>query len=255
MRTYWFNDKTNFGDQLTPWLLPRYGVTPEWVDYRDPDPDLIGVGSLLQLTIPTFAGTVWGTGLICHDPHPLPKARLLAVRGARTAALVGAHPSTPLGDPGLLVSRHIPRPAVRWALGVVPHKIHVTHPTIRELFTASDEFTLIDPRRDVATVAAHIASCAAIVTTSLHGLVVADSYGIPALWGTLDDYPLTGGPFKFHDHDTAVMRAVTNRRVALRPTPNPLDAIRYAVPADRDVTDRACDQLEAGARILAETQE
>jgi hypothetical protein len=252
VRTYWFNDKTNFGDQLTPWLLPRYGVDVEWADYCDPDPELIGVGSLLQLTIPTYAGAVWGTGLILDDPHPLPRARIAAVRGALTAALVGAPTGTPLGDPGLLLSRYIPQPDARWALGVVPHKNHIEHPTIRAIAGASDEFTLIDPTRDVDTVAAHIASCAAIFSTSLHGLVVADSYGTPAAWGTLDDHPLHG-PFKFCDHETAVRRPEGRelRRIALRPSPDPGYVIRRAGRADPDVVDRACAALEAAARTMA----
>jgi len=33
-----------------------------------------------------------------------------------------------LGDPGLLVSRHVSQPRQQWALGLVPHGMHLEHP-------------------------------------------------------------------------------------------------------------------------------
>ena len=57
-----------------------------------------------------------------------------------------------------------------------------------------------------------IAACRVVVTTSLHGLVTADAFGIPAVWTTLDP-PLGGGDFKFRDYESVVTPGRT-RQVA-----------------------------------------
>ena len=44
----------------------------------------------------------------------------------------------------------------------------------------------------------HICSCRAVVSSSLHGLVCADAYGIPNVW--LDEFALEEGHFKFRDY-------------------------------------------------------
>jgi len=61
----------------------------------------------------------------------------------------------------------------------------------------------VNVHRGAAATVREIASCATVITTSLHGLVTADSYGIPAVWTTLDP-PLGGGDFKFRDYETAL---------------------------------------------------
>ena len=64
------------------------------------------------------------------------------------------------------------------------------------------QVTVINVRRHPSAVIRDIASCGAILSSSLHGLVVADSYGIPAAW-TSGSPPLTGGDFKFQDYASA----------------------------------------------------
>ena len=61
----------------------------------------------------------------------------------------------------------------------------------------------IDVRNGPDRVVREIASCAAVLSTSLHGLIVADAYDIPAAWATLAP-DLMGGTFKFHDYESNV---------------------------------------------------
>ncbi len=199
---YWWDGHENFGDALTPWLLPRYGVIPI---HREPrDADFVGVGSILEFMPSTFEGIVWGSGLMHETPRTFDGATVLAVRGQLTHELLGSPRRCALGDPGILVARHRRRPVIRWGLGLVPHGHHRHDPHWRALAQAHPgRVHLINVNRPVARVVDEIGSCSAIITTSLHGLITADSFGIPAAWTEWEPV-LPGGDFKFRDYESVV---------------------------------------------------
>ncbi len=58
-------------------------------------------------------------------------------------------------------------------------------------------------------VAREIASCEAVLSSSLHGLVFSDALGVPNAHIKIGD-GLVGGLFKFQDHDSAVARPEHN---------------------------------------------
>ena len=139
---YWWDGHPNFGDVLTPWLLRRYGRIG--VHTAPGHAGMAGVGSILEQLPPAFAGTVWGSGLLYGEPVDLPHARFAAVRGTLTRDVLGLDTGTALGDPGLLVARHMRRPRPRWALGIVPHGMHDEHALVREIADRfPDEVTVI----------------------------------------------------------------------------------------------------------------
>ncbi|GAA1664199.1 polysaccharide pyruvyl transferase family protein [Microbacterium lacus] len=206
---YWWDGHPNFGDALTPWLLPKYGILP--VHRMAARARMSAVGSVIQFLPTDFAGAIWGSGLIRDEERPLPSARVLAVRGPLTRDRIGAAASTALGDPGILVSRHVRRPAVRWDVGLVPHGHHRSHSAFLALAaTVGLRVRVIDVHQEAATAVRQIAACATVVTTSLHGLVTADAFGIPAVWTSLEP-PLEGGDFKFHDYEGALPRTPSRR--------------------------------------------
>ena len=61
---FWWDGHPNFGDDLTPWLLPHYGVLP--VHRVASRARLAGVGSILEFLPADWDGVVWGSGLM-HD--------------------------------------------------------------------------------------------------------------------------------------------------------------------------------------------
>lgn len=198
---YWWDGHPNFGDDLTPWLLPAYGVVPV---HRMPQHALLaGVGSVLEFLPPEFRGAIWGSGLMNDAPHALPEAHVLAVRGPLTRDRLGARGDVAFGDPGLLVSRRTRRPRVGWEVGFVPHGHHRSHAGLAALAAATPGARVVNVHQSGRRAVREIAACRLIVTTSLHGLVTADSFGIPAVWTTLDP-PLGGGDFKFRDYESAV---------------------------------------------------
>lgn len=200
-RAFWFDGIANFGDALTPWILRRAGVIP--VLSTGAAADLAGVGSILEMLPDDFSGSVWGSGLLHGQALELSLATFLAVRGELTRELVSAG-DVALGDPGILVSRFLGRPALRWDVGIVPHHMHEDDPAWAHLAsTPGQRVRVIDVRRGPSAVVRDIARCRTIISTSLHGLITADAYGIPALW-TRREPDLWGGRFKFDDYESAL---------------------------------------------------
>ncbi|SFR90912.1 Polysaccharide pyruvyl transferase [Microbacterium sp. cf046] len=238
--TYWWDGHPNFGDAMTSWLLPTYGVLP--VHRVASRARLAGVGSVLEFLPDDFDGAIWGSGLIRDEPHPLPRAHALAVRGPLSRERIGAADAVALGDPGILVSRHLRRPAPKWDVGLVPHGHHRSHERFLALADAAgSRVRVVDVHQEAASAVREIAACGLIVTTSLHGLVTADSFGIPAVWTTLDP-PLEGGDFKFRDYEAALPG--TSSRFIAYDEDWTLDALRDAArTADADDVVRMGDAL------------
>ncbi len=248
--THWWEAVKNFGDLLTPYLLPEWNVVP--VPAPPGRAALVGVGSLIQHLPDDFSGAMWGTGLIEDRRMDLPAATTLALRGELTRDRLGNPEVLALGDPGLLLPRRIRRQTVRWDVGVIPHYAHRGHAGLERLIAGFDgTVTVVDVRRHPAAVGRHIASCRAIVTTSLHGLIVADSLGIPAIWVVMPN-ELFGGEFKFRDHET-VASPVRSRRMHLEEIETLRDAVVAAAPADRDRIARSCAGLIRAARQIPST--
>ncbi|WP_404430574.1 polysaccharide pyruvyl transferase family protein [Microbacterium lacus] len=241
----WWVGEANFGDDLTRWLLPRFGVLP--VHRRPAESRIAAVGSILGMLPHDYSGVVWGSGLIHPTAHPLPNATILGVRGPLTRDLVGAHAETVLGDPGLLVRRFVRRGRPRWRVGVVPRLHHRSNAEFVALGSGEDA-RVIDVRQSAPRAVAEIGACEAIVTTSLHGLVTADALGIPAVWTSLDP-PHEQGDFKFADYE-AVITPGTTRHVPFTSGTTLEDMIAHAGVASPATVERVVDGLwESGQKL------
>lgn len=249
VRSFWWDGHLNFGDALTPWLLPKYGYVP----FLRPaaDASVIGVGSILEMVPQDFAGLIWGSGLMYDAPRAFPKASALAVRGDLTRQRLGLKPSTPLGDPGLLIAAHVPRSPTNHTLAVVPHGFHANHPAILDLVRRYPrETVLIDVADHPRAVAKRLSGAAAVITSSLHGLIFADSFGIPASWITLKP-SLYGGEFKFLDHESVTTPAA-ERRAELKRGVILSQVIRDCHLANQDRVAEAVQQLTTAAESIAQ---
>lgn len=241
VKAYWFDQFPNFGDALTPWLLQEAGYIPQLS--RSDEADVSGVGSILEMLHPQYDGAVWGSGLLYGQARPMPRAKWLAVRGQATRDLVGAPTETPLGDPGILVSRFMRRPTGRRELlGVVPHHAQLADPLWQQIRQLRSQSQIIDPVGRRERVVSKIAECSLIITSSLHGLITADAFGIPAVWVVLNDHQLRGGEFKFHDYESAY-QSVPGRKVVATSGRQVLEEAQEvgAAPAQEEV-----DRLQAG---------
>lgn len=246
-RAWWWHYDSNFGDLLTPYILPRYGIAP--ILKPTNSIDMIGIGSILAALPDGYEGIVWGTGSTGNEEVLPSQARVLAVRGKLTWARLGEPDITALGDPGLLMRELVPSSRKRWRLGVVPHLTHRKSPVFEGLL-AQDGVKFIDVSKGPRRVARDISSCSAIVSSSLHGVILADSYGIPASW-SIPEPVVNGGDFKFLDHETAV-NPPSSRQIFLKGDEIVADLISGTVCADSIEVEARIEELKRSLSILGE---
>jgi len=192
--------RPNFGDALTPWLIHRItGQYPQFVS-----PDNRRHKYLVTGSIASYADancTVWGCGILNWNDQISAAAEFLAVRGPltrRRATECGAKCPVIYGDPALLLPRlYHPQVETRWRLGLIPHFSDM--PRVAGLSILSREIRLIDIQDPIETVIDQIASCQFVASSSLHGIIVSHSFGVPAAWIKFGDLP-SGDDSKFHDY-------------------------------------------------------
>lgn len=220
MRVYHFKRKgglLNFGDDLGPATVEF--TLGESVKFGGPmTANVMGVGSILStwskrrawrrnIFDKTFSRKpigIWGSGVIGQREVILPRCTLLAVRGPLTQKVIGYDHAPIFGDPGLLASRIIKKATSVNKIGIVPHYVDKNHPVVREL-RDDQSFTVIDVEQEWQKVLAQISACDLILSSSLHGLIVADSYGIPNSRLSFSN-AIVGGDFKFFDYGLSVGR-------------------------------------------------
>ncbi|MFE6971759.1 polysaccharide pyruvyl transferase family protein [Isoptericola sp. NPDC057653] len=208
---FWWDERSNFGDAIGPWLVQRIsGMEPVNARrQRHLKPALYSVGSIFR-SIDRHDVDVWGTGLM----DPLGGAtlerlggrkdvRVHAVRGRRTreelVTKLGWDVPEVYGDPGLLLPRlYTPAasgPSPRAKVAFVPHYAHQKY--VADAPEAGVE--VVDVSVNLERVVDQIAGADACVSTSLHGVIVAQAYEVPWVWLRVSDHPLGGDTFKFED--------------------------------------------------------
>jgi pyruvyltransferase len=199
-RAHWFIAVPNLGDQISPFLLERLlGARPVWASRRYRG-KILSTGSILRSL--AARDVVWGSGLISDILLSPPRGvKFLAVRGPLTRQRIAADVPAVYGDPAILLPWfYQPNADRKHAIGVVPH--YVDYRAVRDL---NRGLFVIDVRRPWQEVVQDICSCDAIVSSSLHGLIVAEAYGVPASWIRISDR-ITGGTFKFDDYYVSTQR-------------------------------------------------
>lgn len=213
VNTFWYTGVRNFGDLLTPSLLNEYGMTPFNIKTSGVDGeqklsllDFVGVGSILQRINSDFRGIILGSGLIREESgKQFARAMILGLRGELTKKCIGCHEDVVLGDPGLLAVRLLKtRMRKKYLLGFIPHYSDEKMGLSQKFLDLSDtRIIVISPQRSPMKVIQDIDQCEYIVSSSLHGLIVADSLGIPNGRLVLSD-KIVGGDFKYDDYYSAL---------------------------------------------------
>ena len=200
----WWIKADNFGDLLSPWLISR--MTGREVVFADPkQPHYVAIGSILNRT--NWQSHVWGAGAFGTEDGGAfgPRATYYAVRGPLSRirlVTLGIDCPEVYGDPALLApaffSPKVPKTyrygivarwsETRWAQAEIGPGVRII-----DLGTS-----------DVEGVIEAMLSCRRIVTGSLHGLIIADAYGIPSAWAR--SKTAYGGQYKFYDYFATVQK-------------------------------------------------
>ncbi len=209
--TYYWDARPNFGDAVNVPLLRHFAeIDPFW---EPPQlAEVVCVGSVLQhLPEEGWPGVIAGAGFLTGDcSMDVSKARVLAVRGPETLQrLRGVRGEPLLADPALLASELVPVERNKTPIGLVPHwtdKDLYPREVARSYRAGYVQPKLIDPTQPPLDVIRQIGECSVIITSSLHGMIVADSFNIPrrAERHRLMDTSRYETDFKWHDYSASI---------------------------------------------------
>ena len=196
---YWWRPRSgphNFGDELGAIILRKLGYKVKRVAFAKADVLLTGT-MLDPAEGKNPNATIVGTGSgHTHDAEH--NFTVLAVRGALTAKALGVEAT--MGDLGLLASRIWHKEPTRYNVGVVRHYVDKNEYPFADI--------VIDATEPAEDVIKKISSCRVILSSSLHGIIVADSYGIPNMRVARDD--VITGDWKWLDHTTALIKPIND---------------------------------------------
>lgn len=228
----------NFGDLLGPGIVERIVAARGDAERTAPAGRVLTVGSVLHMA--QDGDVVWGTGKngkVVEEEHKAQILDVRAVRGPLTAGWLsdrGFEVPEVYGDPALLLPTLYPELT---ALSTEKTRARVLVPNLHDAATWShhpDTVSPIGPWRDIVET---IVTSETVVASSLHGVIVAEAFGIPVAHVASSTEP----DFKFRDYYEGTGRSMPR----LIPT---LDEA-LQTPSDRD--DHALDRWSAQALLEA----
>lgn len=249
----------NFGDELSRHIVSRLlqsslGSMEEFhscIQHRCFKRRLFAIGSILHEC--RSGDTIWGSGIngkIGSRNYSFAGVDFRAVRGPLTRELIlkhGGECPPVFGDPGLLVARVFPE-LTEIAVQRDEQKVSFI-PNFNDA-VVSDQQSIKDTNVNYVSPLSHwkdvvdeIRSSSFVVASSLHGIVLSDSFGVPCR----PFFSLFEAPFKFEDYFLATGRTrITYARsveeaLELGPIPAAkidLDPLLDAFPAEIFRTDR-----------------
>lgn len=237
---------SNWGDCLNPILIKKIsGDKPILVNTN---PNYLCIGSVLQWAGPNTI--VWGTGFIGEDRRLPCKVDIRAVRGPLTRNIIlnqGYDCPEVYGDPAMLYTKfYKPKTKKKYRYGIIPHSIDQNSLWLTQ-FANNTDVKIIDiavPAEEhlINKFMDEVNECEIILSSSLHGIILGDSLGIPSYWIELSDRVIGKG-FKFADYFLSVNRPVVNPII-----PNKLDRIKdissafykYSINIDLDLLYSVC---------------
>lgn len=209
----------NWGDVLSQFLLEHFSgkkLNKNDVFYfddasymLDKNGKIVGIGSSMKYVRPD--DYVWGTG--CIDEHHVGNKprKVYSVRGPLTREVLlkrGWDVPEVYGDPALLFPQvYNPTIEKKYKVGLIPHCVdfhsldglkainHMEDMGVKIINVTAGIYEFIDQLKE----------CEMIISSSLHGLIAADAYGIPNHRVKISKL-LLGGDFKYLDHYASVKR-------------------------------------------------
>lgn len=212
------NGHGNFGDVLTPYIIKT--LTGKDVEHSNEGEHILMCGSILSQS--NENSIVLGAGFMSERDVFGEIKEVSLVRGILSKIYLNQHghgQKAMVGDPAIILPLiYQPQVTKKHKVGIVPHYADM------EVAKQYENTRIIDLTWPVEQVIDWICECDCIASTSLHGVIVAQAYGIPAAWIQLSDN-LAGDDFKFRDYITTNARTMPTFPIDLR-YENPVN-VRY----------------------------
>ena len=210
----YFDGVSNFGDLLNIDLFKFFNKS-----IQNPNCIMLAIGSLLdgfllskKIKKSNTPVIVYGTGFIRDKTqkdifaYPL---KVYACRGYKTlerlkqADNVTIADNVTVGDPGLLVSKMFDTKNAKkkYKLGIIPHFVDNDNILLKKIKVENS--VLLNIREAPEVLVPKIAECEYIISSAMHGLIAADSLGIPNIRMILTD-KIVGGHYKYDDYYSAL---------------------------------------------------
>jgi pyruvyltransferase len=219
--TVFYGKGTNLGDGFNP-LIFNHFIGKKHPVYKNISTKhkftgnecLIGAGSILSWNdkIDPSTQIIVGTGFMSDKPVPEKPLKFISVRGEKTRKKfmrAGIKCPAIYGDLGILLRYIVPPPVTcnkKYTIGFIPHYVDKKCPLMLKAKHNSNWTIIdIDQAHTVKKFVKEIHECNFIISSSLHGIIVADSYGIPAYHAVLSD-GVGGGSWKFKDYYSSIKR-------------------------------------------------
>lgn len=191
-------DHLNFGDHLAEVIVDAVLATQNLTRFEEVrrPARLFSVGSVLHFA--REGDTVWGSGVngkIAEEAHRFQNLDVRAVRGPLTAEFLrrrGISVPDIYGDPALLLPRLMEgrfQPSGEDAAIFVPN--------LNDLGSFESPVPVVSPLRGWNHVVSRIVRARLVLASSLHGLVLAEAFGIPARYVRLSNKE---NLFKYNDY-------------------------------------------------------
>ena len=201
----------NFGDALNPYFFFKQNI-PFTFAHHTVGSKVCMIGSILSIGSRDKT-VIWGSGFMYRSENIKSGTILRAVRGPKSLSKIEQSgydiSNVAIGDPALLLPRlYNPTVEKKYKLGIIPHIMD--YDLYKEyLDNNPNKFSntlLIDPNvmcRGVEGFVDKVLQCEKIVASCLHGLICADTYGIPSLWSRPSSR-LVGDDVKFDDYYSSI---------------------------------------------------
>lgn len=190
---FWHDYKNNYGDILSPYILDALKVPYQKAQWNNCNAIMIGsIASQAREGVHVYgSGFMWRNEPVCTTAHwhwvrgPISRQKVIDA-GVSCPAIYG--------DPAMILPHIWEGAKKQHEIGLVPH--YVDYHYCKERYS---EYTIDLITKDPYKTTQQITSCKYIISSSLHGLIVAHAYNIPAAWVKFTD-TLDGDDMKFYDH-------------------------------------------------------
>lgn len=217
IRLAYFSYRSNFGDMLNIDLFDKY-TRKQIQQTKEKKADIVAIGSLLQCFISKKNKLktkktliVYGTGFIEDNKQNDFFIRPLDVRAVRgylslerlkKSKQAYISKNVAVGDPALLIPKifDVSNIKKKYKLGIIPHYVDKDNPLLNKINVKNS--IILDVTDNTKDFVNKLASCEAIISSAMHGLIAADSLLIPNVRMILSD-KITGGDYKFDDYYSA----------------------------------------------------